>query len=105
MSEQNKSLPLTNSELDELARLEKTATPGPWYALEHYPSMSDRGGRVVAQGYSIMLADCRIPDEHDLNDCKFVAAARNAMPHLLAELRRLREVEARIEAIAKDVGA
>lgn len=56
---------LTDETLSELERLDREATPGPWSNGAAY------GARVV--------------------DAHIIRAARNALPELIAEVRRLRE--------------
>jgi hypothetical protein len=85
--------------LAELERLEKAATPGPW--------VSSIEGRDHTSGDNTILtaddprqldpdvyASIRVAggDWHPvaISDQDFIAAARNAVPHLIAEVRRLR---------------
>jgi hypothetical protein len=85
--------------LDDLERLERVATPGPW--------MSSIEGRDHNAGDSVILAaddprqidsdvyvSIRVDssDWHPVGvaDQDFIAAARNAIPGLIAEIRRLR---------------
>lgn len=62
---------LTDEQLAELERLDREATPRPWSNGAAY------GARVV--------------------DADLIAAARNALPELIAEVRRLRETLAKAE--------
>ncbi len=72
--------PLTDVDLDRLEALAAAATPGPlasqWGNTHPYPH------RVWAPSGTI--AQC-----HSLTDADFFAAAREAVPALLAEVRRL----------------
>ena len=81
--------PLSEAELEELAALAQAASPAPWVAHtgpghREYIAISDRDGEQ--------------PDmyvEHDeipapAADLQFIAAARNSVPRLIAEIRRLR---------------
>jgi hypothetical protein len=80
--------------LDELERLEREATPGPW---ERRGEPFDR--HAVLDARQTEIADGPCERRHDLN---LIAALRNAAPALLstarlasarlAEVRRLREV-------------
>jgi hypothetical protein len=87
--------PLTDEELAELERLAAAATPGPWIANieEEEPiggdSMIELGlpGDFPPDMY--VFHDRRIAPSADI---KFIAAARNYVPRLIAELRRLREL-------------
>jgi len=70
---------------DDLARLEALlaeATPGPWYEWQ-----SAIGWRVERIAFDL-VARCE-----GEKDARMIAALRNAAPALLAEVRRLREVE------------
>lgn len=66
-------------DLDALRALEAEATRGPWTATDHYPHVVFQGGDDMV---STNLAG------NPLADGQFIAAARNAMPALLAELAR-----------------
>src|SRR4051794_27689526 len=86
--------PLADDELDELERLTAAATPDPWTANieEEAPiggdsmiSLDGLPGDFPPDMY--VLHDRQIAPSADI---KFIAAARNYMPRLLAELRRLR---------------
>ena len=84
-------------DLDELARLEKAATPGPWnsYSAMCCPDM----GGVSSEGspYNVCKAGVgRYGHPMSIEDAEFVAYARNALPELIAELTRLRELEAAV---------
>ena len=86
--------PLTDDELGELERLTSAATPGPWTA--NIEDEAPIGGDSMI-GLDGLPGDYP-PDMyvfHDRQiapstDIKFIAAARNYMPRLIAELRRLR---------------
>lgn len=81
--------PLTAEEIAELRRLEEGSTPSPWnldvagcllFVWEPHP-----GGRTQRH---VLTASA-------LEDAAFVAAARDAVPRLLAEVERSRSVLAR----------
>lgn len=74
---------------DELRRLEKATTPGPW---EFVPA-----GIIAPKRWVIYWSDQPSQIEDLLVDAPFIAAARNALPHLLDERDALRAelVEAR----------
>jgi hypothetical protein len=88
------SEPLSDEELAELEALAAAATPGPWVA--HIEAEAPIGGEsmIGLDG----LQDDFPPDmyvRHDgetapAADIKFIAAARNYVPRLLTEVRRLR---------------
>jgi hypothetical protein len=83
--------PLTDAELDKLERLIAQASPAPWIASVE--------GRDHTSGDDLILVGD--PREEDMYvsrdggpasaaDLDFIATARNCMPRLLKELRRLR---------------
>lgn len=76
----------TLEELSELAGLHEAATPGPWHHDGH--AFVSCGG-PHASGST--LVDC---SKHV--DADYIAAARNAIPGLLAAARRGMELERRI---------
>lgn len=65
--------------LDELERLEKAATPGEWRA--EYDDLTE-------EWFAIPSAVCGYGLNH-ANDVKFAAAARNALPAMIRDLREL----------------
>jgi len=80
-------------DLDKLERLEKAAFPSPW---------SIDMDRVVTTVY------CETNGHHvggfdDDPSASFIVALRNAAPALLAELRRLRAIEAAAREVAANV--
>ena len=101
--------PLTDARLAEMEALASDATPGPWkcgrYKLAGDPAFevvgpSSENRRLIVQ---TVVGDARCP-EHTLQEqanAQFVAASREAVPALIAEVRRLRET---LEAIAKETG-
>ncbi|WP_394612985.1 hypothetical protein JNUCC0626_23805 [Lentzea sp. JNUCC 0626] len=76
---------LTDDELDELDGLATAATPGPWFvrALDDTHAMS-------------LVAVSTVPDTGlgerwpDFDRGEIVAAARDGVPRLIAEIKRLR---------------
>jgi hypothetical protein len=86
---------MDDRELDELERLEREATPGPWVSLiegrDHLAGddfIQAPGDRDPDIYVSIRVNDSFHPAA--AADQDFIAAARNAMPGLIAEIRRLR---------------
>lgn len=79
---------INDDQLDEWEGLDKEATPGPWgYSL--MPVV----GKLTAKGacrkrYSLINDD--VPFKNSA-DAQIAALARTAFPHLIAEVRRLRE--------------
>jgi hypothetical protein len=86
--------PVTDDELAELERLTAAATPGPWTANIEEEAPIGGHSMISLDG---LPGDCP-PDMYVLHDrqiapsadIKFIAAARNYMPRLIAELRRVR---------------
>jgi hypothetical protein len=80
----------TAAQLAEWGDLAETATPGPW--TSEGERIYGPGGRRVA---SVALGARADPDTV-LATAAFLAAARTALPALLAEVRRLRSERDRI---------
>lgn len=105
---------MTEEELTRLESLEKAATPGPWTAhfnrtggdgvsfgkvCAHVPPSSFAGAKslIIATGF---IDDYWSPKwgplpsqlsvDQNANNAEFLAAARNALPELIADIRRLR---------------
>jgi hypothetical protein len=86
---------LTQAELDEAKRLCEKVTPGPWtVGVEEY---EDKYGDISIPEISRLLhgTEWAEPEEWDtdLEIAKFIALARTLLPHLIAEVARLRKVE------------
>ena len=83
---------LTDAELSDLERLTGQASPGPWVASiegRDHTSGDDVilvGGSPVEDMYVSWGSGAAVSQ----SDPDFIAAARNYMPRLLDELRRLR---------------
>lgn len=82
---------LLDEEIDELARLEREATPGPWLTdpVEDY---DDSIHEVYGPSYTVhgrrsatVISQCAPP-----KDAALIAAARNALSRLIAEVRERR---------------
>ena len=76
---------MTQQELDALKALAEAATPGPWVC---YYSLSV-GATVQQKGKAGWIF--RAQEKATRGDMDFVAAARAAVPALIAEVERLRE--------------
>jgi hypothetical protein len=82
--------PLSEAELDELDALERAASPAPWRAFA--------GPGIGGPAFIALSDDDAMPDmyvQHDGEaapdaDLDFIAAARNYVPRLLAEIRKQR---------------
>lgn len=77
-------------DLDELERLDKAATPEPW-RFQHMVNGQDTRGLYDLNNYFFAKCD-------SLDNGAFIAAMRNALPHLIKELKELRF---RIEGLEK----
>lgn len=88
---------LTEDVLRKLEALVEAATPGPWEAF-----LEEHGGLAGCSFIRMGSFDDAVPDMYVYHeekiapgrDLDFIAAARNYMPSLLAEIRRLRNLEA-----------
>jgi hypothetical protein len=87
---------LTDDELTELERLGRGATPGPW-------EYSDNGFTDDIRAGHECLASLRDHQNGDntAENAKLVAAVRNALPSLLAEVRELRAFEKSVMLYAR----
>lgn len=85
--------------LSEIEARAKAATPGPWVSFD-----VDRDGTTVeTSAGEILMGSLGSPDATSA-DTEFVAHAREDVPALVAEVRRLREVNARLVRLLKDGG-
>lgn len=101
---------MTDIDLDRLEALAEAATPGPWYwkqtkldinlvaRTEWSPIVLGfgrwgmHGAQPLVQGDGLMFAkgsEIRVSEHRDM---AFIAAAREAVPQLIAEVRQLRKV-------------
>ena len=83
---------------DDLTRWEQLcdeASEGPWYMDE---AIAKDGHVVMSSSLGHRIAHCYHTDvnRNDAADAEFCAAAREAMPQLIAEVRRLTEENARL---------
>jgi hypothetical protein len=104
------SKPLTDGELAAIEELADTATPGPWFVrqLDDEDAMSlvaistvpdtDRAERwpdfdhreIVAATLIQQPRYVDVADERWITNAKFIANARQDIPRLIAEIKRLR---------------
>jgi hypothetical protein len=75
---------MTDDELDRLDGLARAATPGPWKASIEGRDHFSGSHVILTGGEDIEMTGASLAD-HD-----FVAAARQAVPALIAEVRALR---------------
>ena len=79
---------MSKVDLDKLEALEKAATPGPWL-------FDFLGDGLTDQNYKVLF------DDYIRHDGELVHAMRNALPHMIAELKAAREVVRRARIPAK----
>jgi hypothetical protein len=79
---------MTTLDLDALERLAAEATPGPWRVGDPDQPPFYEGGDTVQVGYRVLLR-MNGHFQHEA-DARLIAAAREAVPLLVAEVRRLR---------------
>jgi hypothetical protein len=90
-------------DLDELERLEREATAGPWRVSPHAIHYVDTAGErsdTVCKCYQ----DSPKRGE-PAPDATFIAALRNAAPALIARARRADELEAELQAVKDSLTA
>lgn len=83
-------------DLDELERLDKAATPGPWNIEKRDGDMGEKDHNIYADGDVCALHENARPLRHmrrQSADAKMIATLRNALPTLIAELRLARARE------------
>ena len=82
----NTTSPITEEQLAELERLEREATPGPWELKDGmltFPPATDQDVARMSGASCCEWIGATMP---------ILVAARNALPQLIAEVRRLRAV-------------
>jgi len=91
-------------DLDAIEARAKAATPGPWN-YEHDTELEKgcRCGSCLEPIDGRMIVESRKHDMVAVADARFIAHAREDVPALIAELRRLREENARLKAFAEAV--
>jgi hypothetical protein len=86
-------------DLDELERIEREATAGPWRVNTFHPnSVLSESRRCVAKCVSVAS-----PGGEE--DATFITAIRNAAPALIARARRADELEAELQAVKESLTA
>lgn len=81
--------------LDELERLRKAATPGPWEAWQYNAAFLGKGGQGIVSRISTRPLDpdddevIKVADSPDItaSDAAYIVAACNAVPRLVEMLR------------------
>jgi hypothetical protein len=91
---------MTDEELARIEALANAATPGKWQANAMHWGQADVTTPDAAGDIGINgVRHSRIVDLTTFQNAFFIAAARDAVPALVAEVKRLR----RIESLARDV--
>lgn len=93
---------MTDDEAKELARLEAAATPGPWTPDEDDDLMVPPSDPSDTRPM-VSIVGCRAGGEQGSADAAFIAAARNALPRLLAEREALRSLLREARMVVGDV--
>lgn len=85
---------LTDEEINELVVLEAKASASPWIAWIEGETHSSGDSFIQVGTERSRLSDLylvRDGGEATVDDLRFIAAARTALPHLLDEIRRIRD--------------
>ena len=84
---------LTAAELDELERVTEAATPGPWAKSPNAVDAviaPEQPGKCAFPESDAFYGGFLVGESMDYRDRDFLIAARDAMPRIIAEIRRLR---------------
>lgn len=89
---------ITDEQIDELERLEREATPGYW---SNTHDNCPRSNGILCGSYWVVgnVGEGPCGDIMSTLDARLIAAARNALPALLAELRELRAYKQQVERV------
>lgn len=88
---------MTPDDLDRWQALADKATCGPWQVLLDGRSWAGTVVVADAAGHPVTVVSSAPDDDDAKDDAEFIAATRDAVPALIAEVQRLREQEARGE--------
>lgn len=86
--------------LDELERLRKAATPGPWEAWQYNAAFLGKGGQGIVSRISTRPLDpdddevIKVADSPDItaSDAAYIVAACNAVPRLVEMVQAMSSV-------------
>lgn len=94
---------MTPEQLNELERLANAATPGPWRVCHDEPHIVIDSRFGVDDPDGGIVAECGGKAFHSPfpENAAFIAAARDAVPYLIAEVRRLEEQHRCAVAVAE----
>ncbi len=103
---------MTDEELSDIETRANAATHGPWGASFPSDPVTIFGGDCDCRGYPDSVAVAAKPDSdrrdencphlHWVDDMKFIAHAREDIPRLIAEVRRLRAALLDIRETARE---
>ena len=89
---------ITDEELDAAERRAHAATPGPWEAIIEGRDQDSGDSFVLTGGPDLYISydewpedQRRANEQRRASDLDFIAAARQDVPRLVAEVRRLRK--------------
>jgi hypothetical protein len=89
--------PMTDDELDAGERRAQAATPGPWVSYVEGRDHDSGDSFILTAGPDLYISYDEWPEDQRqaneqrrANDMDFIAAARQDVPRLIAEVRRLR---------------
>lgn len=89
---------MTEKELAEIEALANAATPGPWKQEDSWVVTEDFDNEAFVEGVEgsvCPVVGMWVYDRElllDPDDARFIAAARTAVPQLIAEVRRLNKL-------------
>lgn len=93
---------MTDAELHEIEARAKAASIGPWHVVRNNLGCKDiRGAKTTAGAHGQLIGGtCGLRNEkQDRNNAMFIAHARQDIPVLLAEVRRLHAIEKAARAL------
>ncbi len=89
----HKLIPMSEQRITEIEDRVKAATPGRWIAFSGPPELNTLGDPICWMAGYELLAVCRanktMPTNNPFEDAAFIYNARQDVPDLLAEVRRL----------------
>jgi hypothetical protein len=86
--------PITREELDKWKKLAEAATAGPWkwHGITQFTDYFVAGDVTIPVSERAERACGRYSHRMDVENAEFIAAARDAVPRLVAEVERLRDM-------------
>lgn len=93
---------MTPDDLDRWQALADKATCGPWQVLLDGRSWAGTVVVADAAGHPVTVVSSAPDDDDAKDDAEFIAATRDAVPALIAEVQRLRLMEQRGRALQEE---